>query len=464
MENKKEKRVWTPWQVIALVFVFFAFLFFRGSINTAWGGASDNLAGWAWSSDFGWISFNCNNPPYPSTCGVSDYGVKIKDFSMPGETFNFAGYAWSSNAGWISFNDKSAPDYSFNAHCKSSCDSSSSCTACYDPDDGKIYGWAKVLSLGNDGWIKLRGTTTNDIDFGVSIDQTSASGSFIGWAWNGNTEKYKGLGWISFNCGNPEVNSCASGNYFVRLASSHLPVPTNLSAPNYSTSTACALKTAKGASLNWQFSDQDAGQTQWAYQVILNSANTTSSPLFDTGKVVALGGPSQQIVPSATFAYNTHYYWWVRVWDTFGFVSRWMQFNTGTPGHTLTDNAVDNGGNPLTFTTYRREFPEAYFSRIPFKPVAEAAVTSTDRSFYYLDTNDGPYACSTSTCQWSWSSPNALTNSATTSSSTVMTFPYGPNEQIFLKVKDNGVNNYSCVTSSLFFVDKLPIWTEKKAE
>ena len=468
MENKKEKRALVPLEIIALVFVFFAFLFFRGSINVAWGGGnSSNVAGWAWSSNFGWASFNCDNPPYPSTCGISNYGVKINPSGN--YVFNFEGYAWSANAGWISFNETGAPDYSFNAYCESFCDSSSvpPCTACYSPYDGKIYGWAKVLSFGDNGWINLRGTTTAGVEFGVSIDQDSASGTFNGWAWNGNTEKGKGLGWLSFDCHNPEVSSCGSSDYSVHLASSHLPVPINLSAPNYSTTTACALQSALGANLGWVFSDQDADQTQLAYQVIMNDQNVTSSPLLDTGKVIALDGPFQQVVTNAghIFDYFTRYYWWVRVWDSFGFRSRWVQFDTNTPGHVLTDNRPPNANHTKTFTTYYREFPLPYFSRVPKKPIADAPVTTTDRSFYSLDADPSVrHACDEDHCQWLWSSTDALTISSTTASSTVMTFPYNPAEEIFLKVTDNGLDNYSCVTSTVFKVDKLPIWIEKKAE
>jgi len=69
------------------------------------------LSGWAWSENFGWISFNCktggddpiniccSQEPPPEFC--SDYSVTVAT-----STGEFDGYAWSGNIGWISFNCK----------------------------------------------------------------------------------------------------------------------------------------------------------------------------------------------------------------------------------------------------------------------------------------------------------------------------------------------------------------------
>ena len=38
--------------------------------------SSNELEGWAWSDDFGWISFNCNNQGVPAECGTSNYRVQ----------------------------------------------------------------------------------------------------------------------------------------------------------------------------------------------------------------------------------------------------------------------------------------------------------------------------------------------------------------------------------------------------
>lgn len=54
---------------------------------------SGNLSGFSWSSDFGWISFNC------SSCGSGNHQVKINFV-----TGDLTGWAWSDQFGWLSFN------------------------------------------------------------------------------------------------------------------------------------------------------------------------------------------------------------------------------------------------------------------------------------------------------------------------------------------------------------------------
>jgi hypothetical protein len=101
--------------------------------------SDDNFSGYAWSDNFGWISFNCTNE---SNCGDSDYGV---DLDM--EYGDFSGYAWSENIGWIDFNP-SGPYPGAPAH-----------GAKYEyedtGDERRVTGWAKALVLGDKGWIKM---------------------------------------------------------------------------------------------------------------------------------------------------------------------------------------------------------------------------------------------------------------------------------------------------------------------
>ncbi|MDD5528298.1 MAG: hypothetical protein PHO56_05020 [Patescibacteria group bacterium] len=471
MDKKTKKAGRVPLEIITLVFLFAAFLFFRGSAPAAKGAANPNVAGYAWSSNFGWISMNCYNNNSCSDNFGQDYGVNINTAS-DGNKLNLAGYAWSSDAGWISFaRDANDPpdNYKFNAKCKqpTSCDAPRNCTACYNPDNGNIYGWARVVNLGDDGWINL-GTSTASFPYQVSIDRTSASGTFSGFAWNGSTDPAKGLGWISFNCNNPGLSGCAVSNYFVYLKGHHLPQPTNLSAPNWSYANACPAPGAQsGVALNailgWNLSNQSA------FEVIVNTANSTSTPPPLVDKKIS--APITQFVASNTYSvllnYDTPYYWWLKVWDDFGFVSHWVQFDTAAD-HILTDNITRNSqkGGVVTqhFTTYLHEFPEAKFSWVPLLPLAYYPVTSTMASYYYNSASPSiRLACDKTHCSSTWTGTNALSNSATTSTTTVMTFKYGAGARINLQVEDN--DNYSCVSSSPpFFVDLLPVWKEKKAQ
>jgi hypothetical protein len=210
-----------------------------------------------------------------------------------------------------------------------------------------------------------------------------------------------------------------------------------------------------------------------AYEVAFNNTNSTSTGLvYDTGR--RLGGGMTSFVASTSNSvmstYGQHVYWWVRVWDDFGFVSHWRQFNTSV-GDTLTDNINGNLSSPnsnLTFTLYNHEFPFVKFSYKPANPLAYNPVTSTDISIYYTNAspNTNPLNCwhsHAAYCAYHWSAAGTLTNSATTSSSTVMTFKYYKTAQINDKITDP--DGYTCVSSTPgFVVDLLPTWKEKQSQ
>ncbi|MFH1427724.1 MAG: hypothetical protein ABIG60_04340 [Patescibacteria group bacterium] len=166
-----------------LVIIVISFIFIANSPQSelAYAGSGDNVSGYAWSEKIGWISFNCEDTGL-SCATTGDWGVDI-DIS----TGILSGYAWSENLGWISFNRADTgvpPQAPFNGV-------ETYIAKYYSDGSNQVRGWAKILSLGDGGWIKLRGT---DAD-GVHIDGT---GEFIGWAWNGNDDG-TGIGWISFN-------------------------------------------------------------------------------------------------------------------------------------------------------------------------------------------------------------------------------------------------------------------------
>ncbi|NCU44464.1 hypothetical protein EOM71_02180 [Candidatus Falkowbacteria bacterium] len=137
-------------------------------------GTNDNLFGWAWNPVIGWISFN--NCVYAGGCSGIDYGVGLTE----GGNYPLTGYAWNSNVGWILF-DNSYPLGGNPQH-----------GAQFDPVTKRFSGWAQIMALGEDGWIKL----AKDSYDGGSPDYWSRlqdDGKLAGWAWN-NT-----IGWISFN-------------------------------------------------------------------------------------------------------------------------------------------------------------------------------------------------------------------------------------------------------------------------
>lgn len=160
-------------------------------IPKAEAGASDNVSGFAWSENIGWISFNNT-----SDGSVTSYGVKVNT-----DNGDFSGNAWSENVGWISFdraNIGNPPGAPFNG--------GSGPVAQVNLATGNVTGWARVLSQMSegDGWIKLSDSTWTN---GVKI--SPSDGKFSGYAWSSDS-----VGWISFNCSTD--GSCGSSNYFVQ--------------------------------------------------------------------------------------------------------------------------------------------------------------------------------------------------------------------------------------------------------
>lgn len=152
------------------------------------------LHGWAWSSNIGWIGFNCADV---SACGASNYKVTYDNVLG-----NLSGYAWSSSIGWVWFNPAEA-----------------GCPAGACPPkvalsgaDRQVTGWARACTVfvsgcsgalkpdaergGWDGWIELSGanhTSPNTTATGGVTYQSGLS-KFIGKAWGGDP-----IGWLDFN-------------------------------------------------------------------------------------------------------------------------------------------------------------------------------------------------------------------------------------------------------------------------
>lgn len=149
--------------------------------------ASDNVYGWAWSSNFGWISLNCYNyynQILEDNCSVSDYGVNVDN-----ETGNLEKYAWSSNFGWLAFDKAgpypSAPNYSARAG-----------------EDGLLRGWAHAANLGSQGWIRFQGESC------ATSQNCSVSGTAPNYGLDNDATD--GQSSICYNC-NRYKKSCVSG-------------------------------------------------------------------------------------------------------------------------------------------------------------------------------------------------------------------------------------------------------------
>ena len=207
-------------------------------------GPTDNVWGWAWAENIGWISFNnCIDPTDVSTCGPEDYGVLINS-----ATGLFSGYAWARGTtadpggiGWIKFDPSGPfPDLPNYSTCL---DLPGPGQDCDGVGDYTVSGWARACAGtanpdttcdggpnpaagGWDGWIKLEGTATDGSPYGISLN--TSSNEFEGWAWGGDDSTSTAVvGWVSFNCNNPESgNVCPTSDYKVMTNLSFAPVGT----------------------------------------------------------------------------------------------------------------------------------------------------------------------------------------------------------------------------------------------
>ena len=126
----------------------------------AWGGGATNPQG---DSGLGWIKLSSTTSPLDPN---STYAVKIP--SKDGGTLD--GYAWNSNFGWISFKQSDL------LGCPSG-------TCAATRSGNNVEGWARILSATladgwKGGWIKLNGSA-----YGVQLDANGVGG-LTGQAWS----------------------------------------------------------------------------------------------------------------------------------------------------------------------------------------------------------------------------------------------------------------------------------------
>ncbi len=168
-----------------------------GSFETT--SSDGSLSGWAWSSNIGWVSFNCADA---DVCPASDYKVRI-DLA----TGLLSGFAWSSNVGWIKFDGLS--DYPSSG--------TAAVPAKINMTNGNGEGWIRACAGtvngdcstmtsrtdGWDGWIELSGTkhsanaiptpTPSPIAY-TGVRMNTGTGDITGMAWGGEV-----VGWLNFD-------------------------------------------------------------------------------------------------------------------------------------------------------------------------------------------------------------------------------------------------------------------------
>lgn len=409
----------------------------------------DNVRGFAYTDKQGYLIFNCLDDNFGGRFPfVFPFAFKVPPCTHPYGTHldlnnNFSGDAWNEILGYVTFDSTTIPPLEdFRAKCQNgnTCTAANHCTACYNKNDGKVYGYMRVVIGGE--WIRLDGPINPSTQ--ISKSDTALPGIFTGYASS------TPFGSISFNCLND--GSCATNQYEVKIGPLEIE---QLLAPNWSSAEAC-FQPANRATLKWT---RRSG-VQSAYQVIISTQNNTS-----TGLLYSASSSASQITVT-NLAYDTPYYWFLRLWDDRGEVTPWRQFDTSS-GDWISDNYSRNTQRNLidpnkTFTTYIHEFPRPVFSYTPTQIIIATTTNSFVSASSYYDSYNVLHPCSGSTCFYQWQTSDAsATILSPTTASTSIDFTKATNTTVTLKVSDN--DNYFCATSTTVNANySLPLWKEVK--
>jgi len=386
-----------------------------------------NIWGYAWSENIGWISFSCRNTMAEGT--GNDYGVDVDP-----ATGLFSGYAWSENIGWISFESADL----------SGCPSGT-CEANLNLITSEVSGWAKALVAadGWDGWIGLSGTWAN----GVSLNSASSPSEFEGWAWGDVV-----VGWISFNCNNPETgNVCGVSDY---------KVMTDLNFPPYIEPGSaliqyeeyCDFSPIGRVGFEWIYQDDDgddqdeynlqvatdAGFSNLVVDAVVNQIVLPSSK--GTSAVNVKQSPTAQI-DDLDIGYGDSYFWQIRVKAATGNLN-WSGWESGP-----------------SFSTPSNPYPNPSFTWDPISPPAEVEVTFTDNSICYTGAANCKDDAGTS---YAWDFDNDSVIDDTTKGDTVYTYPETGDYIVELGITDtiDGVPRTCYQEEELTATLPLPEWKE----
>lgn len=250
---------------VAIVGLLFGATYFAGPsfVKTpeAQAGTGDNLSGFAWSENIGWISFNST-----SDGSAVSYGVNVDTSTQgAGGIGLFSGYAWSENIGWISFNQSDITGI---------CPTGAT-VAQVNWSTRKVTGWARALAgdatSGWDGCIKFSNNGNPWTGSGAYDGVAFSANNLVGHAWGSDV-----IGWIDFA---PTVD----GNPIAQRV--------KLAAPSVATVTASVTPTsvASGEQFTLTMSSSGANSCKWSRKSVPASPKDFTS----TNIPASNGGPLQ---------------------------------------------------------------------------------------------------------------------------------------------------------------------------
>lgn len=327
---------------VALLSLFFA-------VNLVLADSSANTAGYAWGGytnpsgtgidGVGWISFNSTN----ETGTTANYGV-----SLSTTTDEFSGTAWSSNFGWLSF-DRSRTG---NPPGSIADDPGNGSGAIAKRSGNAIVGWARFLAGTDatengsywDGWLSLSPKTGDTVSYGVTAND--ATGYLSGYAWGGK----ENVGLVSFDLvafgtSTPVVASCGSA------ATNYPNGSSNFSGDfcsNGSTPTPSPAFPSNNSSTQWSCpgvvgicvagNNITSVAVDISVQAPGSSGFVSSNITVDSGQNIKLKWDTENVIQSTCQAIATD----GSVWST--------DVSTQSNGTTNNINLVNNTGSVVTKT------------------------------------------------------------------------------------------------------------------
>lgn len=396
-----------------------------------------NVWGYAWSSNIGYISMNCANASASECGGGHFYGVNITSYDA--NYYQMRGYGWSPNVGWINFSPSSGyPSAPLNS-------------VRIDKITGTTTGWAKIESLGNNGWIKMSDDTAAGWkDLPVKISYATYPQRFNGYAWNAAAATGPGIGWISFASSTP---GAGGGDYEV-YSDFNTPPQVIVGESDLTTMNPCLYVGADhvlGYHFDWTYYDIEDGNNQFGYELEIKlSTQPWGTDVYykkvecpTAGCDTTLDNFSNNDLPSDNIEYGRTYNWRVRVKDSVGMWSAWS--------------------NVFTRTTIAHQYPHPKFSWFIENPSAAEEVKFTNLGTEFKTGGNSELLCddTTPTCTFHWAVSPASTISDDTASSTRITFPERGTYTVTLDVTDGDV--YTCSTSTQVNPTyRLPTWRESR--
>lgn len=302
--------------IVSVFTVMIVSVFFSLSEPKAQASTADNVSGYAWSGNIGWISLNCTNTS--CTSPATNYGLNID------ASGNVYGYAWSSNIGWIkfgglaSFGFPSGPGTSSTEAKVNGNNITGWVRACgglntvttpqinQTTPNSSCYGVSRTD--GWDGWISLSGT-----GYGLNINSINTTTSSItGYAWGSDV-----VGWIQFN-GVTSVIPVPGGTLALTANGSSSPITVNSGSTVTLSSSGTLLdttvngtanSTADGvASTDWTGSKTCPGSSAVTYtpNLVLNNTGSAVKTFTFTLQCTVLTANGGGFVNSNTVTVNVN--------------------------------------------------------------------------------------------------------------------------------------------------------------